>query len=839
MAMQSHQRTDIVFVWRDKNVDNSYNSSIFGSDVNVVYATTTTQAIQLINQFKQSRSVYVITNGGDNAQNFVHTVRYNLNINTELAVFCSAVEYHRTWAKNYRNVKVLNGKSNLRDWVNKIKKEHAAIQYFQRALNLNVSNERKDNDDTDEKIATNIKGNMNKNGLKTEDFQISNKFDLKFDDKLKKEGIRDESGYNLIPMTSKPVVSFTLNQSYDTWTPATERQFLTNLARELGVKPEQLSIICRSQGSVNLAVLVDAVVSQYTGVPITCAYIEHKTRSLHKSSSLKPYCIQSTEIKDWFNKKLNDNTINIMQNVNAPNGRLALSKTEQWILKQTKALKSSLEMALSKLKDKYVVSAICMLDNDDAFAKFMQHSDVEKSKLLFHGTNLEALGSIYQTGLRHGGGAVYGHGSYLTSSPLHSINYMMCYKTGVSATGAYTLIAAYVNCGNIKEIYDASYNQKQIAYGYDTHYIAKVASAPNKRYLGYPMAYIQRNTGVKYKGEVADEYAVKEVTRILPRFYITLSKVDDELNNYRKNEPFIKRGNYNSDSLCFHYKIKQLSFYKYAHSEEDHMPDFWSKYKHFGTLNIHPLLWRKAFCKNDITNMFDTRGYEHNFQEMHHFVGPRKDLKQKYIAPKGWTRYGLNVMGKYSDDSWLHPFQQNNKQLWWRAYHGTINSKVRGRGNCIDAMAKIYKNGFMKGETPCALGKGVYCSPDPNIIEQHGYCGIATICIKNAETKTVQELQPHGTLRTFKFMLQVAVRPSSYTLSKNSNALYWCVENEDDIRVYGILIKEIEYEKKYQGDYYKVPLGMDSCFGGGVMETYYGSEKVKNIAHGDVFYDSD
>eukprot|EP01083_Nonionella_stella_P079323 217572_1 len=546
MAVPNSRQTrkEVVFIWRDKNVHNSFNSNIFGSEGNNVHcATTTEQAIQLINRFKQSCTVYVITNGGDNAQDFVHTVRHVLNVRTELVVFCSAVQYHKTWASNYSNVKVLNGNSNLKNWVNKMKREHAASVYFQRALNFNISgyfqralnlnapSDQKDNDYDVKSTTNNAKLNMSKNGLKPEDFEISNGFSLKIDDKLKSGAIRDESGYNVIPMTSKPVLSLELNLSYDKWNSFTEQQFLSDFATELGVKPEQLAIICKSRGSIHLTVLVSAVVTQYHGIPITCAYIEDKARSLRNSSSLKRYCIKSAEIEDWFNKKMNDNTVSIMNDVNTvgiPSG-LGLSKTEKWILNQTKALKSSLEIALNKLNDKYVVSAVCILDNDDAFKHFVQHSDIEQSILLFHGTTLDALGSIYKTGLRHGGGAVYGHGSYLTSSPLHSINYMICYKTGRSANGAYTLIAAYVNCGKVKEVYTTSYNQKEISHPYDTHYIAKVGSAPNKKYLGYPIAYIQQHCNERYRGETADEYAIKDVTRILPRFYITLSKIDHEL----------------------------------------------------------------------------------------------------------------------------------------------------------------------------------------------------------------------------------------------------------------------------------------------------------------------
>ena len=45
--------------------------------------------------------------------------------------------------------------------------------------------------------------------------------------------------------------------------------------------------------------------------------------------------------------------------------------------------------------------------------------------------------------------------------------------------------------------------------------------------------------------------------------------------------------------------------------------------------------------------------------------------------------------------------------------------------------------------------------------------------------------------KKFKFMLQVAVKPGPNTLTPRSNDTVWSVQNRDDIRAYGILIKEI------------------------------------------------
>eukprot|EP01084_Bolivina_argentea_P256470 431823_1 len=141
-----------IFVWRDKNIKGSYNLAVFGKYKDIHSVITTEESVTLIKQFqKQNRIVYVITNGGDNAEQFIKTIRYQLKIKTELVIFCNAVDYVKKWAVNYDNITVIKGKSNLRNWVNKKLKqtETKSIQ--------TVMIENKSNQDTEMKSkATNI-----------------------------------------------------------------------------------------------------------------------------------------------------------------------------------------------------------------------------------------------------------------------------------------------------------------------------------------------------------------------------------------------------------------------------------------------------------------------------------------------------------------------------------------------------------------------------------------------------------------------------------------------------------------------------------------------------------
>ncbi|ETN99205.1 hypothetical protein RFI_38276 [Reticulomyxa filosa] len=204
----------------------------------------------------------------------------------------------------------------------------------------------------------------------------------------------------------------------------------------------------------------------------------------------------------------------------------------------------------------------------------------------------------------------------------------------------------------------------------------------------------------------------------------------------------------------------------------------------FKDLKIHPLFFTPAF---DVA-MFDNKGNKDFANENSSFTLGPTGLQKKYQQPTGWTRYGLKVLGKYENDTWLHPFRVKQSSIlnflnlynirnWWRGYHGT------GHAYCenvtpLNALAIIYKDKFKKARHT-VHGRGVYCSPDPAFYPRgSSYLGRGTINL-------VQ-----GT-KNFEFMFQVAVKPGADTLTSASTANIWAVQNVDDIRVYGILVRDL------------------------------------------------
>ncbi|CAF5025723.1 unnamed protein product [Rotaria sp. Silwood1] len=165
-----------------------------------------------------------------------------------------------------------------------------------------------------------------------------------------------------------------------------------------------------------------------------------------------------------------------------------------------------------------------------------------------------------------------------------------------------------------------------------------------------------------------------------------------------------------------------------------------------------------------------------------HQVGPPGKTKT-YISPDGWTRYGFKVLGKYQDgNAWLHPFKDPGN--WYRAFHGTGRAQAVDFGNDkqsfekqyapVDAVASIFENGFRPARIT-VHGDGVYCSPNPKFPE-NGY--VATVELDTQEGK-----------KKFKCMLQVAVNPDAVRFTKDKDI--WVAPNPEDIRPYGVLIKEV------------------------------------------------
>ena len=167
-----------------------------------------------------------------------------------------------------------------------------------------------------------------------------------------------------------------------------------------------------------------------------------------------------------------------------------------------------------------------------------------------------------------------------------------------------------------------------------------------------------------------------------------------------------------------------------------------------------------------------------------------------YRPPMGWIGYGLNVRGKYDDgnDDWLA--YNGNKNEWAVAYHSVgVGGKAKNvaesihniiKGECLDKNVKVFllpgyrqahsdcKNSNKKNSECDKVGVGVYCSPNPKVMDRYGR-------LYNNK---------------YKMALMLRVKPQRIRycncICDNEKSSYWVLNGKsDEMRPYRILIKEV------------------------------------------------
>jgi hypothetical protein len=157
-----------------------------------------------------------------------------------------------------------------------------------------------------------------------------------------------------------------------------------------------------------------------------------------------------------------------------------------------------------------------------------------------------------------------------------------------------------------------------------------------------------------------------------------------------------------------------------------------------------------------------------------------------YIPPQGWKGYGLKVLGKYDNgnDDWLA--YNGNPNEWAVAYHG-IGTRLGSDFTVEKATSSILAGGFKAGsrqayadsknDNPrCSekmVGVGVYCSPDPNVMNSYA---------QNSSTSVNQKHYKMG------FMMRV--KPDKIRISEIIPK-YWVLDGTtNEMRPYRIMLKE-------------------------------------------------
>ncbi|GAA6215373.1 uncharacterized protein LOC108893838 [Lates japonicus] len=190
-------------------------------------------------------------------------------------------------------------------------------------------------------------------------------------------------------------------------------------------------------------------------------------------------------------------------------------------------------------------------------------------------------------------------------------------------------------------------------------------------------------------------------------------------------------------------------------------------------------------------DLFDTPSGRNHIIDESEFFAPEYDYDfsglrdtetywrggEKYERPSGWYRFGLKILDKYCENTWLGTQYRSTQSCpgeWPVSYHGTSKKGAEG-----------IIEGYYKPGPGQVYGRGIYSTPE--IAEATYY----------AKTFTSQK---DG--KTYKVILQNRINPAYRR--KYNNDKYWLIpiphgtsdEREQDIvenaiRPYGLLVKQV------------------------------------------------
>lgn len=199
---------------------------------------------------------------------------------------------------------------------------------------------------------------------------------------------------------------------------------------------------------------------------------------------------------------------------------------EQWWINQTGALRHTLELQFTNFEEEYELVGINLLYNSSRAIQFLRHKNYDKSSIMFHGCSQGPMVGIFKEGFKMMSasiGKLYGNGHYVTPQAIHAIRYLKFCKDPKSRNAdTVTLIAVFVNPGKVKKVDGAEYRNRPITKGFDSHHARVTDGVHYTKMIGHP---VKEHKGYP-KNCVMDEYAVRDSTRILPRFYITLQRIN-------------------------------------------------------------------------------------------------------------------------------------------------------------------------------------------------------------------------------------------------------------------------------------------------------------------------
>ena len=219
---------------------------------------------------------------------------------------------------------------------------------------------------------------------------------------------------------------------------------------------------------------------------------------------------------------------------------------------------------------------------------------------------------------------------------------------------------------------------------------------------------------------------------------------------------------------------------------------FFNTFRGFKKATVHPLF---DSLKVDLAS-FDAKGNKRDFTGQQFSLGPAGQQRTYYqpMEAQQWQRFGLKVLGKFSDDNWLADPSSRPRDAWWRVFHGTNTAGVQGIISSAGTDGALHPSGSW-----AALDSGVYTTPHVEYALNY--------------SQTVRLHGPDGVIRRNVLMFQCAAKPGTlkreglsyshkgwlgqgwrdYCESRYKPGEYseWTFE-PDNVRPYGVLLANAE-----------------------------------------------
>ena len=180
-------------------------------------------------------------------------------------------------------------------------------------------------------------------------------------------------------------------------------------------------------------------------------------------------------------------------------------------------------------------------------------------------------------------------------------------------------------------------------------------------------------------------------------------------------------------------------------------------------------------------NMLDSRGNKTKGWSN----GQKRGGFNYYPPINGWKGFGIKVLDKYDNgnNDWIN--NNGNENEWAVAYHGT-GVKMGSSFTLEKATNSILSSGFKAGWGQAyandddarhpgkKVGIGVYCSPNPYVMESYARCAQSSTCINGIN---------------FMMGFMMRVKPDKIRYSNNEKD-YWVLNGTtEEMRPYRIMVK--------------------------------------------------